>query len=284
MKDGILYYPTNQSLFQLFILVLSHFNAIQKSFNKLMRANYYLAILASILLFSCKKETEEFQTEPLSTYLPTQAGKYITYRTDSTLFTNFGATTVIRSYQEKHEVNALTTDNIGRPSYRVFRYIRDTAGTTAWKPSGSYFITPLNNTVELVENNLRYVKLISPVKEGGTWQGNRFLPTDPYGTLYDFNLIIGLDTWNYTYESVGESFTYKGKTIPDVITVEQANDVVNIPATTDSPGYKERSVEKYAKGVGLIYQELILMEYQPTSTSRSGYRGFGVKRSIIDHN
>src|SRR5207302_5562748 len=104
---------------------------------------------------------------------------------DSTLFTNFGTTTVVHSYQEKHQIDSLTTDNLGRPSYRVFRFIRDTAGTQAWKPNGSYFITPLDKSVEVVENNLRFVKLSLPIQQNFTWRGNGHLPSDPYN--YNFN-------------------------------------------------------------------------------------------------
>src|SRR5215207_4729977 len=102
---------------------------------KLMRVQFLFTLLASILLFGCDKETEEFQAEPVTPYLPLQTGKYITYRIDSTIFTNFGANMVVRSYQEKHQVDNQLTDNLGRPSYRVFRFIRDTNGTSAWKPS-----------------------------------------------------------------------------------------------------------------------------------------------------
>ena len=54
----------------------------------------------------CKKENEELTTEPLSDYLPTQPGKYIVYKLDSLVFTNFGTNSILRSYQEKHEVDA----------------------------------------------------------------------------------------------------------------------------------------------------------------------------------
>lgn len=250
-----------------------------------MRANHLLAVLAAILLFSCKKETEQFQTEALSTYLPTQTGKYITYRTDSLIFTNFGGASVVHSYQEKHEVNALTTDNLGRPAYRVFRFIRDTNGVNAWQPSGSYFITPLNNTVEVVENNLRVLKLSSPIKEGNSWKGNRYLPTDPFGSFYEFSNDDNMADWDYTYSNVEGSITLGGKTYPNTITVDQINESTNAPVTNfNAYGYINYSTDTYAKGIGLVYQQVIMWEYQPPSSGRPGYRGFGVKRSILDHN
>ncbi|MDQ6609491.1 MAG: hypothetical protein M3Y85_06700 [Bacteroidota bacterium] len=249
-----------------------------------MRARFFLPLLAAVFFFSCKKETEVFQTEALSTYLPTQPGKYITYRLDSTLFTNFGASVVVHSYQEKHEVDALITDNLGRPAYRVFRSIRDTTGTKPWQPVGSYFITPLTNTVEVVENNLRFLKLASPIKEGNTWKGNRYLPADAYNT-YDFSNDDNIGDWDYTYTKVGSSLTLSGQVYANTITVDQINESTNAPlANSNAYGYLNYSVDKYAKGLGLIYQELTMWEYQPISSGRPGFKGFGVKRSIIAHN
>ena len=75
-----------------------------------------LAIL-SAALFSCN-EKEDFTTEALADYIPLTAKKYITYRLDSMVFTNFGRNTEIRKYQVKHVIDTLITDNLGRPSYK----------------------------------------------------------------------------------------------------------------------------------------------------------------------
>ena len=250
-----------------------------------MRAQFLFLMLAVTLLFSCGKETEEFQTEDLSEYIPTQSGKYITYRIDSTIFTNFGANSVVRSYQEKHQVDAQISDNLGRPAYRVFRFIRDTNGTTAWQPSGSYFITPIDKTVEVVENNLRFLKLAGPIKEGNTWKGNRFLPTDPYGIFYEFSNDDAMMDWDFIYTNVGESKTLRGKTYANTITVEQIRDSINVPLINSGAyGFINFSVDTYAKGIGLVQQEIRMYEYQPPSTPRPGFKGFGIRRTIIDHN
>jgi hypothetical protein len=247
-----------------------------------MRPNHLLAFLTAVLFFSCKKETEEFQTDAVSDYLLTKPGKFITYRVDS-MVTNRGAAFVTHSYQEKHQVDALITDNLGRSSYRIFRYLRDTAGTRPWLPSGSYFITPLDNTVEVVENNLRFLKLAGPVKENIYWKGNRFLPADLYAS-YDLDG-NGIEDWEYGYASTGTMVTLGGKPYNNVVTIEQVNEGINAPVTNFGEyGFKNYSVEQYAKGLGLVYQELVVWQYQPTNVSRPGYRGFGVKRSIIDHN
>jgi hypothetical protein len=253
---------------------------------KQMKTINLLLLLTFVSLFSCKKETEIFQTQAINDYLPVQTGKYITYRIDSTLFTNFGTVTVVRSYQEKHQVDQLTTDNEGRPTYRVFRFLRDVAGSEAWRPNGSYYITPGTETIEVVENNLRFLKLASPVKQDDTWKGNRYLPTDPYGASYSFSNDDNMADWAFTYTNTDETLTLNGETISDVLTVQQADESVNAPVTQPSAyGYINYGVSKYAKNLGLVYEELTMWEYQPNTGGGNGYKtGFGVKRSMIDHN
>ena len=151
------------------------------------RLNFIAAALACFTFFSCTKKIENYNSAPLSDYLPLQVGNYITYRLDSTVFTNFGTVTAVHSYQEKQIVDAQITDNLGRNSYRILRYIRDTAGTQPWSPAGSYFITPTGKTVEVIENNLRFIKLALPITQDFSWKGNNYLPTDPYLSNYSLN-------------------------------------------------------------------------------------------------
>jgi len=255
------------------------------------RLNLITAAFASLLLISCDRTVEEFQTEALSEYQPLQPGKYITYRLDSIVFTNFGANVITRYFQEKHIVDAQIQDALGRPSYRILRFIRDTSGTQPWAPAGTYFITPMNTTLEVIENNLRFVKLVSPIKENNTWKGNRYLPDDAYGPLFTFNNDFGMDQWDYTYSSMGESEVIRGTTYNNVLTVEGIDEFFNAtPRTTTITNtsviaYVNYLQDKYAKGIGLIYQEYMMWEYQPPNgTNPGGQVGFGIKRSIIDRN
>lgn len=259
-----------------------------------MRSNRYLvtSFLAACFLFSCTKTTETYQTAHLSEYFPVQVGKYITYRLDSTVFTSFGTVTEVHSFQEKQVVDAQFTDGSGRASYRVLRYTRDTAGTRPWAPAGSYSITPGDSTIEVNENNLRFIKLILPVKEGVTWKGNRYLPDDPFSPQFGFNSNFGISDWDYTYGSVDSSVIVKGQTYNGVLTVYGIDDSFNADRNstavlnTSSIAYVNYMKDVYAKGLGLIDQQFILWEYQPPNTSTSsGYQvGFAVRRQIIDHN
>ncbi|MDQ3277879.1 MAG: hypothetical protein M3Q06_06110 [Bacteroidota bacterium] len=252
---------------------------------QLMRA-ICAALFIAAVSFGCKKETEELTTEPLADYIPTQPGKYIVYQLDSTLFTNFGTSTVVRSYQEKHQVDAAYMDNEGRTAYRVFRWLRKADGTGPWAPAGTFSIVPGNKTVEVVENNLRFLKLAAPLRTEFSWKGNRYLPDEPYSASFAFNNDNVMGDWDYTYTGTGETLTLNGKTVNDVITVEHINESVNAPVTIPGAyGFINYSVNQFAKGIGLVYEELTMWEYQPNPGGNSGFRtGFGVKRSMIEHN
>lgn len=246
-----------------------------------------LIILSAIFLSSCS-EKEEFETASINDfYIPLQPGKYITYRLDSLVFPNFGRNTAVHKYQEKHIIDALITDNLGRPSYRVYRYIRDSAGTQDWSVSGTYYITPLNDQIELIDDNMRVIKLHMPLNEGFQWKGNKYLFDNPYGGLFNFSNDDNMNDWDFVYDDYSSSFTYQTKTYSDVWTVEQADEAYNIPIV-DLSAYaaKSRSVEKYAKGIGLVFQQYELWEYQPNPGGTGGpfKTGFGVTRWMIDHN
>lgn len=256
-------------------------------------------LLGSVLFLqtSCSREIEVFDSEALSDYIPLQSGKYITYRVDSTVFTNFGTTEEIHSYQVKHVIDAQITDNLGRPSYRVFRYIsdrNDTLGTPAvWHPDGSYFITPLNKQVEVIEDNMRIIKMHLPIKEGYTWKGNKYLFTGacnnalgPYCSIYTFSNDDAMTDWDFNFDRFENAVSYRGHTYSDVYTIEQVNDPFNVPITNPNAyAYISRSVEQYAKNIGMVYREYTLWEYQPNPGGSGPYKiGFGVKMWMVDHN
>jgi hypothetical protein len=258
---------------------------------KLSIFRFSLLAVTIFTFFSCN-EKEEYNTDKLSDYIILTPGKYITYRLDSMVFTAFGRTTEIHKYQVKHVIDAQVSDNIGRPSYRVYVYIRDSAGLQPWQPAGNtYFITPLADQMELIENNLRFIKIHAPVKDAFTWKGNKYLPSDtcggPYCPLYKFSNDDEMQDWDYYYDGNPSSFSYRGINYSDVITIEEANESFNVPITAPtSYAAKTRSVEKYSKNIGLVYREYELWEYQPNTGNPAGpYKiGFGITMWMIDHN
>jgi hypothetical protein len=248
---------------------------------------FFLLAAAIFTLFSCNKK-DEYITDKPTDYIQLTPGKYITYRLDSMVFRGFGTITEIHKYQVRHVIDALITDNLGRPSYRVFVYIRDSAGLQPWQPSGNtYFITALDNQVELIENNLRFIKMHAPVKDGYSWKGNTYLPSvvkGPYDPLFSFNNDDNMYDWDYYYDGNPSSFSYRGLNYSNVQSVEEVNESANYPITcANCYAYRSRAVEKYAKNIGLVYREYELWDYQ-TNGAVPYKTGFGITMWMIDHN
>lgn len=245
-------------------------------------------IVTATALFSCSSEKEEFVTDNISDYyLKLTPGKYISYRIDSTVFTNFGRTIETHRYQVKDQVDALITDNLGRPAYRIFRFRRDSLGTTAWVPAGTYMVTLLSDQVEVTEDNLRVIKLHMPVRDGFSWKGNKFIPSEPYEPNYIFSNDFAMQDWDFYYDGNPASFSYRNNNYTDVLTVEEIDESLNVPISSPQQyAYKSRSVNRYAKNKGLVYREYELWDYQPNASGSGGpfYTGFGVRMWMIDHN
>ncbi len=247
----------------------------------------------ALTFFSCN-EKDEFTVESANAYMPLAVGKYITYRLDSLVFTNFGKDTEIRRYQVKHRIDAIFNDNAGRPTYRIYRSIRDSAGIEPWQESGSYTITPLADQIEVTENNLRTIKLHVPIRAGFSWKGNKYFPTSicptSFGTYcdtYNFSNDDNLQDWDFNFDGGLSSYTYNGKNYDNVLTVEQIDESFNVPITSPTSfATKSRAVEKYSKDIGLIFRQYELWEYQPNTGNPVGpYKvGFGITMWMIDHN
>ena len=280
---------------------------------------YFFLILAIPVFLSlqfCKKQKDQFSVTPVSEYYPTQVGKYIVYQMDSTVFTNFETTKEIHSYQIKDIIDAEITDNMGRPSFRIRRTIRDSAGTNPWTDIATLMVTPLANSIEYVEDNLRYIKLKAPVKENYFWQGNSYINAE--GTLSYLKL------WEYNYINVDQPYNINNILIENTVTVlhidESTGDPLSSPNNIASKNY---SMEVYGKDIGLIYKDLIHWLYQKNNTlgncrvivegqpdtpcpydvncdslaqtmsgymkcdtvaSRYSYDGYGIKLKMIEHN
>jgi hypothetical protein len=239
------------------------------------------AILAVLFFSSCKKETEEFKTPLISEYVPLQVGKYITYQLDSFRYLPFSTQGVTLSYQVKFLVDGEITDNLGRPAYRIVRQIRDNA-TDPWVPDNSFTAINTGTGFEFIDNNLRFLKLKEPIKNGYTWKGNSFINTSTQYTDFRF-----LDGWDYTYDSLDAPLTLGAITLDSTVKVAQRDEVIGNPGDVNSYSEINYSVEYYAKGIGLVYKTFLHSEYQPPTSGGLGYysdatRGFTL--TMIDHN
>jgi hypothetical protein len=96
-----------------------------------------------------------------------------------------------------------------------------------------------------------------------------------------------LDVWSYTYDSVNVPLMLGQQVIDSTIKVVQADEFFGDDPSSGSAvsGEKNYSVEKYAKGIGLVFKDFLHWEYTGPSGGSSGYYvGYGVRLTLTDHN
>lgn len=255
-----------------------------------------LAAVSVSLFFSCGKETASLDdaVKP-EDYFNLQPGKYIIYQLDSIVKLPLSDTAfTTRSYQAKDVVDAPITDNLGRPGWRIFRYLRplNSNNEADWQPADTYQVTPTTRTVEVVENNLRFLKMVFPINESTTWKGNTYINTTPGGPLDHY------DAWEYQYQQVGGSFSPFQTPVENTVTILQADEALGVlneaPANPDLNAFRVYSVEVYAKNIGLIYKYLNYWDYEARTLNSSGRpappfpdgnkNGGGIRLRMISHN
>lgn len=227
-----------------------------------------LIFLLTILFFSsCKKQIIPSEDVTMGKeYYPTSIGHFIEYHVDSLFYDDFNKKVDTATYQLKDIITDTFTDNEGRLSQYVIRYKRYN-DTLPWESHSTYYITQTSFRMEVIEDNLRFIKLVFPVKENQRWYGNTYIPTKLNSELQ------WLDQWYYKYEKINESFDTGFMLSNHTVTVNE-NDYHQGDPDTDPDHYASKiyAKEVYAKQIGLIYREIENWVYQPTRKYRNGFK------------
>lgn len=236
-----------------------------------------LAIMVSIAFFSCtKKKDDSYRENPSAGYYPLSLGKYVEYEVDSILWDDFQCVKSLHHYQTRYTVGDTFRDGENRLTYRIDILIRK-RDTLSWNAHRVIFATPTDTRLELVEGNLRYIKLVYPIRDSITWKGNSLIPALDQDYRY-------LQDWTYRYSGFtgqfNDGYTYFDNTVTVSHIDEQQNDPETMP---DSYSYKTFSKEVYGFNVGLVYREMTHWIYDPSQNNRCR-KGYSVIMRAVGHN
>jgi hypothetical protein len=191
-------------------------------------------IASALLLFSCKKEKVELPVASMN-YFPTEAGRYVEYEVDSVYHAendnNNDDSVYSFHFYLKDVVDTSYSDLQGRINQVVLRYRRnETLDPWALTDVWSQYLSA--SSAYRNEDNVLFHKLSFPINETITWNVN------------DANTLVEEDAF---YEYFHEADLVNGVSFDSTLSVIQI----------DENNYVERLYgnEKYASGVGLIYQE-----------------------------
>lgn len=235
-----------------------------------------LALAFTVTMFSCKKPDDRpAAPQAEQEYYPLEPGKWVMYEVDSTIWDDTFCVERTYHYQVMHRVADTFTDAQGRPSYRVEMYIRKKAEDD-WAAQSVFYVTNTKVTLEMVYDQLRYIKMVFPIHEGETWKGNNYILTkDPIYAFYD--------DWNYMYKNVQHSFNTGYKVFGNTVTVEHIDEAVgDVEVYPEEMASRTSSREVFASGVGMVYREYFRWTYDPSTTRCR--KGNGVVMRAVDHN
>ncbi len=207
-----------------------------------------------IVLAACNRNDDLVGVPQIGTaYFPLKLGSIWVYKVDSIAYDDNGPKQAIDTfyYQYKEQITEVQTDDTGQPLYLVSRFFRQNDSDT-WQQVRNYSAQIIDNKVQRVEENTRFVKLVFPIKSRNTWNGNMF---NAKGTQ-----IYKLIDFEFPY-TVQSSF-YKS------IKVEQVN-ILNFIEEI-------KRYEKYAENIGLV--ETL---YDSLNTQSTGTKGFRLRINLV---
>ena len=188
-------------------------------------------ILSSLLFVACDNINSNLPPpQDGGKFFYPNIGQSVVYDVEDTQYELTGKFTV-KTYQLK-EVNASTfKDSDGKDAQRIERYRREN-DSQKWTIDSIFIAKKEIDKALKTENNVTYVKIVFPIKEGLKWNGNA------YNSL-------GNDT--YELKKVNQSFQTNGQKFENTFSVIQQSDSTLVDL--------KRRIEVYAENIGMIYQE-----------------------------
>ena len=205
-----------------------------------------LCFLFSIIFFSCKKDEKTVPINYGYNYAGLTVGKYVIYDVDS-IFYNVPFNIIANyKFQLKEVIDSKYIDAQGNEAYKIIRYKKDTAVSPDWIHQAVWNATITNSNFQKVEDNVRFVKLIFPIKTEKKWNGNSMNTLTP---------------WEYEYTSTHQPERIGTTNLDSVTTVTQFDDENEILIQ------RQFYQEKYATNIGLVYKKSVDITKKFDSTS-----------------
>ncbi|WMJ74322.1 hypothetical protein RCC89_14270 [Cytophagaceae bacterium ABcell3] len=201
--------------------------------------NRFLAFVILLFCFqSCKTGKLDADLSDLGTdFYPVEKGIFSVYDVNVTEFLSSGPQH--RFYQVKELIKD-TLHLSGEVIYRLERFYRNDS-LREWKlqPDSVWTLRKNAYNVLRTENNIRFLRLAFPVREGKTWDGNAH------------NIFSKEE---YRIRKLGRSFSTGAKHYPQTLHVLHSGD-----SSLLGKDYRE---EVFAKDVGLVYKVTEKIEYR----------------------
>ncbi len=253
---------------------------------------FLVGLLLGLFFMACERVTETLPKADRA-YYPIVANNYRVYQVDSTVYDEYNCTVETTRYQIKEVTGASFLDGEGQDAHRLERYWRANAADN-WTLVGVWSEKVEGNQIQRVESNQRFVKMVFPVEQQKEWNGIAFIRRDTLVPIRGGSIDLYKDWGMFTYEGVGDSYldTISNTIYPDAVQILQVDKTNNIE--------RRYSKEVYAKGIGLVFKEMRILDSQcrtprcigtsdianciNTPWEQKAEKGFVLTLSLLEHN
>lgn len=242
---------------------------------------YLFGLLCCIVgLISCESETEMLDESVYGyEYFPVGTGKTWIYASDSIVYSGVGTRRDTLSSFLKEEIGEKFTDLAGNETYKINRYFKRN-DTDPWSKLNTWTVSLEKTRAIRTEENLKFVKLVFPVKKGLRFNGNVFVDEN-IRVEVGGEMVEAYKNWNHRIESDQELFLYQN----DSVKTLRINLVDN--ATKDLID-RRKVTEYYGKGIGLLKKEMMILDSDGSRPNDpwelKAQKGFIHTLTLIDHN
>lgn len=210
---------------------------------------WLLVFIVSGNLACLKNEQEQIDVEADKAYFPLQVGKFLEYEVDSILFQR-GKFLDSTHTLVREEITSKVQDSLG-DLYIILRSNRKSS-SHPWIPSASYTARLMNQKIIRNESNLHFIKLVFPIRNNQSWNGLALIQQGQVFNVEGESIEI-FQNW--------EPFKIKELSHAEKIGSFNFNEVVTVLQTDEEDLLSKRfSLEKYARGVGLVYRESTIFD------------------------
>lgn len=206
--------------------------------------------LAVVVILSCNKETQPVDESTFGyDFFPITKGKSWIYASDSIIYDNGGTKIDTFSSFIKEEVGDSFVDETGITVYKLNRFFKRNPNDV-WSRTNTWTTYTDKTRAIRTEENLKFIKLVFPLKKGLRWDGNVFLDEDIKIDVAGES-IEAYKNWKHKIEEIDENFNFNGTDVKSV----------RVNLVDDASIIDRRKVtEYYGQGIGLLKKEMIILD------------------------
>lgn len=246
-------------------------------------------LLCTPLFMACPSATEDFDIDFGYDYYPIDVGHFWEYQVDSVVYRDLGATRDSTSSFIKEEIVEKFIDQTNDTIFRIERTYKEESQSTA-VPVDQWATSIDESLMTRTEENLQYIKMVYPVEVDDSWDGNAFINESTTLVIAGESIELFID-FDYKVLSVNEQEEINGVIYNDVLTIQNADNFdPNLPLDTQNKLERRLIIEKYARGIGLVYKKHLIVDTQCLAPEcddipwdMKAEKGYGMEMFLIDY-